>query len=60
MALPTRSTSTWVRRHPVHVVFFSCFPSLSLLAHNIREVSATAVVRPLLASLGLAFLVYGP
>ena len=40
-----------LKRVPAYVLIFAIYPSLNLLSANIREVEATVLVRPLLASL---------
>jgi hypothetical protein len=47
-----------LKRAPFYVLLFAIHPSLALLSGNIREVEASVIVRPALASLLLALVVF--
>ncbi len=47
-----------LRKIPLYPWFLAAFPVLSLAGHNIQEIFVNAIVRPLLASLLLAVIVY--
>ncbi|HNT54614.1 MAG TPA: hypothetical protein PKG95_07870, partial [Anaerolineaceae bacterium] len=44
---------------PVYPLLLAIFPAVSLLGHNIQEISARGAVRSILVCLGLALLLWG-
>lgn len=50
--------SAHFKRYAFHPWLIAAFPGLALLAHNVTQVSASAAIRPLLASLTLAAIVW--
>lgn len=57
MSRKTGNGQPWLRRFPLHLLFFAAYPILVLLAINISEVDLSSGLRPLLLSLIVAGLV---